>query len=66
MLFTLPLSINIFRHHPYPFRSGMLWKFSLYGNWYDSYYIGLDGIEMYDNKGLLLDVIACGATIAGN
>ena len=45
--------------------AGMLWKFSLYGNWYDSYYMGLDGIEMYDSKGVLLDVIACGATIAG-
>ena len=45
--------------------AGMLWKFSLYGNWYDSYYMGLDGIEMYDSKGSLLDVIACGATIAG-
>ena len=43
----------------------MLWKFALYGNWYDSYYIGLDGIEMYDSKGVLLDVIACGATISG-
>ena len=35
--------------------SGMLWKITIYSNWGDSYYVGLDGIEFLNEKG---DVVA--------
>jgi hypothetical protein len=34
--------------------TGMLWKFSFFENYNDGYYIGLDGIEMFDEKGAQL------------
>ena len=43
--------------------SGLLWRFTLHGNWHDSYYVGLDAMEFYDAAGNLLDLVACGATV---
>ena len=31
--------------------TGMIWKFTFYENWNDAFFIGLDGIEMFDDKG---------------
>ncbi len=31
--------------------TGMLWKFTFYENWNDPFFMGLDGIEMFDDKG---------------
>jgi hypothetical protein len=43
--------------------SGLLWRFTLHGNWHDSYYVGLDAIEFYDANGALLNLVECGATV---
>lgn len=43
--------------------SGLLWKIVLYENWGDEYYIGLDGIEMLDVRGRVIDLSACNAVI---
>lgn len=36
---------------------GMLWKFSIYSNWGDSYYVGLDGMEFLNEFGDPINVI---------
>lgn len=35
---------------------GMQWKFSIYSNWGDSYYVGLDAIEFLDENGVVYNV----------
>lgn len=44
--------------------SGLLWKFTLYTNCGDQYFIGLDAIELYDPSGRRIDVAASGRVAA--
>jgi hypothetical protein len=36
--------------------NGMLWKFTIYSNWGDSYYVGLDALEFVNEQGDTIDV----------
>lgn len=51
---SCPFSRQDYEVQSMPF--GMSWKFSFLSNWCDGYYIGLDGIEMFDEKGAWIDV----------
>lgn len=44
--------------------SGLLWKFSLYTNCGDQYFVGLDAIEFYDPSGRRIDVTGKGRVTA--
>ena len=43
--------------------SGLLFKFTFFENWCDGYYVGLDGLEMFDGEGRRLDLCALGARV---
>ena len=38
---------------------GLLWTLALLTNHSDEYYVGLDGIELLDDKGKPIDVLSC-------
>eukprot|EP01041_Mallomonas_annulata_P001688 gene1688-3265_t len=40
--------------------SALLWKFTIFTNWSDKYYVGLDGIEMFSSSGEKLNVLSRG------
>ena len=44
--------------------AGMLLKISLFTNWGDGYYIGLDGLEVLDGHGIKVDLLRRGAITA--
>lgn len=44
--------------------SGLLWKITMFNNWNDGYYIGLDAVELFDREGNLIDVVALHAQIS--
>jgi len=44
--------------------SGLLWKITMFNNWNDGYYIGLDAIELFDRDGNMIDVVALDALIS--
>ena len=37
--------------------TGLLWRFTFFDNWNDGYYIGLDAIELFDLRGMAIDVL---------
>lgn len=43
--------------------TGQLWKFTFYENFSDGYYLGLDGIEMYDSSNTRLNLDEIGASV---
>lgn len=43
--------------------SGQLWKFTLYENYSDGYYIGLDGIELFDESNERISPSECGVSV---
>jgi hypothetical protein len=45
--------------------SGTMWRFKLFSNWGDGYYIGLDGLQFLDEKGISVS-LASGCTITAN
>jgi len=44
--------------------SGLLWKITMFNNWNDGYYIGLDAVELFDREGNMIDVVALDAQIS--
>lgn len=43
--------------------TGMMWRFSLFDNYNDQYYVGLDAIEFFDINGKLIDAVSAGAQV---
>lgn len=44
--------------------SGLLWKITMFNNWNDGYYIGLDAVELFDREGNMIDVVTLDAQIS--
>jgi hypothetical protein len=43
--------------------TGMLWRFTLFDNYNDQYFVGLDAIEFFDAEGRLIDAFGMGAHV---
>lgn len=50
----MPLSFE--EYEPPEMPSGFVFQFQLMSSWADNYYIGLNGIELYDVSGKVINV----------